>query len=122
MRAEQSKVVLREVRSGEACSMGHQLLGTLPRSRLWTEVVQLIEDNAEVDVVSAAVSRAAEQSMIDAGQDATVQHAFYLVAKIPLAARAQDFQGAMAGIGITVPNAPTLTDVVSGMMEAIDEG
>jgi hypothetical protein len=100
--------------------MGHQLLGTLPRSRLWTQVVQLIEDQADVDVVAAAVSRAAEQSMIDASQDATVQYAFYLVAKIPLAAREKDFAGALAQVGIPIPNAPTLTDVVSGMMEAID--
>jgi len=100
--------------------MGHQLLGTLPDPGLWTAVVQLIEDRADVDMVAAAVSHAAEQSMIDASQDATVQHAFYLVAKIPLAARENDFEGALAHIGIPVPNAPMLTDVVSGMMEAID--
>src|SRR5689334_427958 len=100
--------------------MGHQLLGILPRSRLWTEVVQLIEGRADVDIVAAAVSHAAEQSMIDASQDATVQHAFYLVAKIPLTARESDFEGALAQIGILVPTAPMLMDVVSGMMKAID--
>jgi hypothetical protein len=71
-------------------------------------------------MIAAAVSHAAEQSMIDASQDATVQHAFYLVAKIPLAARENDFEDALARIGISVPNAPVLADVVSGMMEAID--
>jgi hypothetical protein len=100
--------------------MGHQLLGTLPRSRRWSAVVHLIEDRADVDMVAAAVSLAAEQSMIDASQDPTVQHAFYLIAKIPLAARESDFRAALATIGIAVPEEPMLADVVSGMIEATD--
>lgn len=100
--------------------MGHQLLGTLPRTRAWREVVHLIEHRADVDEVAAAVSHAAEQSMIDASQDPTVQHAFYLIAKIPLTARASDFRAALATIGIAVPTEPMLADIVSGMIEATD--
>ena len=58
--------------------MGHQRLGTLPRSKLWRDVVELIEHRVDVEEVAAATSLAAEQSMIDASQDAAVQHAFYL--------------------------------------------
>ena len=100
--------------------MGHQRLGTLPRSKLWRDVVELIDQRADVEEVAAATSLAAEQSMIDASQDATVQHAFYLMAKIPLAAREQDFEAELGRLGIHVANGPTLTDLVCGVMGAID--
>src|SRR6266516_8192380 len=100
--------------------MGHQRLGTLPRSKFWTKVVELIDHRAGVEEVAAATSLAAEQSMIDASQDAAVQHAFYLLAKIPLAAREQDFEAALRGLGMPIEKRPLLTDLVSGFMEAID--
>jgi hypothetical protein len=80
----------------------------------------LIDHRADVEEVAAATSRAAEQSMIDASQDAAVQHAFYLLAKIPLAAREQDFEAALRGLGIPINKRPLLTDLVSGFMEAVD--
>ena len=100
--------------------MGHQRLGTLPRSRLWGDVVELINNRANVEEVAAATSLAAEQGMIDASQDAAVQHAFFLLAKIPLAARERDFEAALRGLGIPIQNGPMLTDIVCGLMEAID--
>jgi hypothetical protein len=100
--------------------MGHQRLGTLPRSKLWKDVVELIEHRADVEEVAPATSLAAEQSMIDASQDAAVQHAFYLLAKIPLAAREQDFEAALKGLGIPIENGPMLTDLACGLMEGID--
>jgi hypothetical protein len=100
--------------------MGHQRLGTLPRSKLWRDVVQLVEHRAEVEAIAAAASHAAEQSMIDAAGDVAVQHAFYLLAKIPLAAREPDFEAVLREHGIPVQNGPMLTDIVSGLMTAID--
>ena len=100
--------------------MGHQRLGTLPRSKLWRDVVELIDHRADVEEVAAATSLAAEQSMIDASQDAAVQHAFYLIAKIPLAAREPEFEAALSALGIPIRKGPLLTDIVSGLMEAID--
>src|SRR6202171_6460349 len=100
--------------------MGHQRLGTLPRSKLWRDVVELIEHRADVEEVAAATSLAAEQSMIDASQDAAVQHAFYLLAKIPLAAREQDFEAALKGLGIQVESALLHADFACVVMDAID--
>jgi hypothetical protein len=100
--------------------MGHQRLGTLPRSKLWRDVVQLIEHRAEVEAIAAAASHAAEQSMIDAAGDVAVQYAFYLLAKIPLAAQEHDFEAVLRGHGIPVQNGPMLTDIISGLMTAID--
>jgi hypothetical protein len=105
---------------GASIFMGHQRLGTLPRSKLWRDVVELIDHRADVEEVAAATSLAAEQSMIDASQDAAVQHAFYLIAKIPLAAREHEFEAALSALGIPIRKGPLLADIVSGLMEAID--
>lgn len=102
------------------CFMGHQRLGTLPRSRLWRDVVELLDHRADVEDVAAATSLAAERAMIDASKDPAVQHAFFLIAKIPLAARAKDFRAALGALGIRVKHGPMLMDIVCGMMEAID--
>jgi hypothetical protein len=100
--------------------MGHQRLGTLPRSKLWKEVVELIGGGADVQVIAAATSQAAERSMIDASSDATVQHAFWLLAKLPLAAREDDFAAALRDLGLRIEGVPTLADVICRMMEAVD--
>jgi len=59
------------------------------------DVVELIDHRADVEEVAAATSLAAEQSMIDASQDAAVQHAFYLIAKIPRCAE-HGFEAALS--------------------------
>ena len=40
--------------------------------------------------------------------------------KIPLAARERDFEAALRRLGIPIQNGPMLTDIVCGLMEAID--
>ena len=55
--------------------MGHQHLGTLPGSRKWRQVVQLISGGADVKELAAATSAAAENPMADAGNDPAVKHA-----------------------------------------------
>src|SRR5215212_9370827 len=108
-------------RSQSAAAMGHQRLGVLPRSKHWKEVVELIGAGADVQDVAAATARAAEASMMDASGDPAVQHAFWLLAKLPLAARNENFQAALAELGVRVPGEdPTLIDVVSGVMQTID--
>lgn len=101
--------------------MGHQRLGTLPRGRHWKGVIELIGGGADVHAVAAATSQAAEQSMIDASSDPTVRHTFFLLAKLPLAAREANFRDALRALGLKVQARPTLADVICQMMEAVDQ-
>lgn len=71
--------------------MGHQHLGTLPRSRKWREVIDLISGGANVQDIAAATSIAAEQQMVDASADPVVKHAVWLLTQIPTVARKEDF-------------------------------
>jgi|RhiMethySRZTD1v2_1073278.scaffolds.fasta_scaffold365409_3 hypothetical protein len=100
--------------------MGHQRLGTLPRSKEWSEVIALIAHGENVGVIAAATARAAERSMIDASGDPTVRHAFWLLSQIPLAARQPDFPDSLRRLGINVGREPTLIEITTGMMQAVD--
>jgi hypothetical protein len=100
--------------------MGHQRLGTLPRSKHWHQVVALISGGAPLPAIAAATSLAAEKSMIDASTDAAARYSFWLLAKIPSAARENNFASALRRLGLDVPDHPVVTDVVCGFANAVD--
>ena len=101
--------------------MGHQRLGTLPRSKAWNQVIALIAAGAEVADVASATSGAAEQSMIDASQDEVVRHTMWILARLPLAAREDDFEAALTRLGIRTEGVITLVDLVCAATEAVDQ-
>src|SRR5262245_34519553 len=100
--------------------MGHQHLGTLPATRKWRQVVELISGGADVRDVSSATSAAAEQQMVDASDDPAVKHAFWLLTQIPIAARQTDFAVELRRLGLRVGDRPTLAELATAMMDAID--
>ena len=58
--------------------------------------------------------------MMDASSDATVRHTFWLLAKIPLAARETNFEHALHGLGLEARTTSTLADLICQLMEAVD--
>jgi len=100
--------------------MGHQHLGSLPRSKAWRQVVNLISGGADVEAIAAAVSEAAERTMIDASNDPGVQHSFWLLTQLPLAARSEDFSRQLAKLGINAGKDPSLIEISAAVTSAID--
>jgi hypothetical protein len=100
--------------------MGHQRLGTLPGSRKWRQIVQLISGGADVTEVAAATSAAAENQMADASNDSAVRRAVWLLTQIPLAARQVHFASELKKLGLRVGDQPTLFEVVAAMSDAVD--
>jgi hypothetical protein len=100
--------------------MGHQRLGTLPRSREWQDVVTLIRSGRDTAGIAAATSQAAERSMVDASEDPAASYSFFLLARIPLAAREDDFAFNLRDLGLKVGDNPTLAEIVAAATEAID--
>jgi hypothetical protein len=101
--------------------MGHQHLPQIPRTKEWRKVVALIGGGALMEEIAAATSRAAERSMINASDDPTVRHAFYLLAQLPLAARNENFPSQLRNLGLKVGDQPTLVEIGTSMMDAIDQ-
>jgi hypothetical protein len=100
--------------------MGHQRLGSLPTSKKWRHVVELISGGAEVGEVAAAASAAAEVSMKVAAGDPAVRAAFFLLTQIPLAARKEHFVPELRALGLKLSDRPSLVEIVSALADAVD--
>jgi hypothetical protein len=100
--------------------MGHQHLGTLPGSRKWRQVVQLISGGADVQDIAAATSAAAENQMVDASNDPAVKHAVWLLTQIPAAARKEDFASELRKLDLRISDRPTLIEVAAAMTDAVE--
>lgn len=101
--------------------MGHNRLGTLPRSRKWKEVVRLIQGGAAAARVAGATLDAAERWFARAAKDPGVVEAVWLLMRLPLAARGDDFAAALRVCGLDVGDAPDLPEIIAAVTEAIDE-
>lgn len=93
--------------------MGHIHLGRLPRTRLWTEVVSLLDASGDVADVAAASAHAAERAMLDASGDPVFTEAVRLLVSIPMAARKVDFGDGLRRLGLNIANEPTLFDILA---------
>ncbi len=100
--------------------MGHLRLGDLPRTRKWQQVVGLIEGGAGTAQIATAAISAAERGLALTGDDAGLVETVWLLTQIPLAARSEDFAGALRSAGLDVSGTPTLMEVVGAFSDAID--
>lgn len=100
--------------------MGHVRLGNLPRTRKWRDVVALIQGGAGTVQLANATITAAEQGLRLASEDKGLVETIWLLTQIPLAARTQDFSGALRKAGLNVSDSPSLMDVVGSLSDAID--
>ena len=100
--------------------MGHVLLGPLPRTRKWKQVVGMIAGGAGAPQVATATARAANRWLRDAANDHGVIESIWLLMQLPLAARTDDFTAALRACGVKVSDEPGLIEIVSAVTAAID--
>jgi len=100
--------------------MGHDQLGDLPRSREWDEVVELIRGDGTAAQVAAAALAAAETGFRQAGKDEGVARVLWLLTQLPLAARDPNYVDRLASLGVRVPDAPGLAEMVGAFTDAVD--
>jgi hypothetical protein len=102
--------------------MGHVRLGKMPATRKWREVIALLgEDQPSIPYLANAVERAADRSLADAVNDPGFVEAFWLLLKIPSAAKSTDFSGELGKLGIKVPPEPTLADLLAEFDRALEK-
>lgn len=100
--------------------MGHIRLGTLPQSKKWRDVVELLDSDAPIDVIAEAAAKASERDLSRASGDPNFQFVSSLLVRLPLLARAPGFEGALADLGVG-DNAPSsVTGLLAGLELAID--
>jgi len=100
--------------------MGHVRLGILPRTRKWRQVVALIEGGAGTAQLANATITAAERGLRRAAEDKGLVETIWLLTQLPLAARTQDFAGALRAAGLRVSDSPSLMEVVGALSDAVD--
>lgn len=101
--------------------MGHQRLGSLPASRNLPAIINLLiaGDTPGVDLVDG-VAKEIDALLQRAVKDPAFVEALWLLARIPQAAKADDFSEALRAIGVKIPDTPSAIDVVVGFDAAIE--
>lgn len=102
--------------------MGHVRLGTLPRSRPWRKVVDLIADGASAEEIARASADAADHALNAAAQDPGFGDGFWLLANLPLAARAPGWLENLHRLGLDVAAPPSLVELTDAITHALDRG
>ncbi len=100
--------------------MGHVRTGPLPATRKWQQVVRLIAGGAGASQMATAVTAAAEQGLKAAADDPGVVEAVWLLVRIPLAARTDQFGLRLRRCGVDVPDEPGVFDLLAGYSAAVD--
>jgi hypothetical protein len=101
--------------------MGHSLVGHIPTTRRWQEVIRLLALGEDVEWIAAASSLAAENSLPTLRNDPAFVSSLWLLIQIPRAARSDDFANALHGLGLDVGPEPGLMDVASAFTDAVDQ-
>lgn len=100
--------------------MGHIRLGTLPRTRRWIQVLDLIGEGAGTPEVSVATMGASKQGLISAAKDPGLVYTFWLLTQIPLAARSNDFVARLQKLGLEITEPPSVLEIAGAFMGAVD--
>lgn len=101
--------------------MGHSRIGTLPATRRWKEVVQLIADGADVGKVAEATLKAAEKAFATVEKDAGFREAVNLLVELGLAGGKPDPAAHLAAAGIAIPESTSVVEVALAVGEALDQ-
>ncbi|HEX5050425.1 MAG TPA: hypothetical protein VFZ65_01505 [Planctomycetota bacterium] len=101
--------------------MGHIRLPHLPRTRRWREVIDLIGSSAgTAAAVASATLDAIDDKFVSSSADAGLVRAFWILAKLPDAARSGTFVQELRDLGVSVSPNPTVAELTAAVAGAID--
>lgn len=100
--------------------MGHIRLGTLPHSKKWRQVVELLISNASLEEVAEAAAWASERDLDRSSDDPSFQFISKLLIELPLMARSPGFDGSLKELGMGVDALGSVSALLSGISDAID--
>lgn len=100
--------------------MGHIATFTYPKGAKWKEVVALVGLGADVPQLVHATVRAAADGFRLAGLDPALRMAVWLFARLPGAAKFDDFPDALRALGMPVHEPPALFALVAVVCARVD--
>jgi len=100
--------------------MGHNRLGTLPRTQRWRDVIKLLEEEADLSQIADASIEAAQSGLQkvpnDLGFTITLTDIFQFIES----ARSKDLVNTLWERGFPVPEKTTLFDLISSLRQKTD--
>lgn len=96
-------------------------LGDLYKSKLWGQVIGLLEMGAGAEDVASASLTAAERGFRRASDDLGMRYTVWLLTQVTLASRKDDFSGELNRLGLEVSKKPGLFEVVGAFTKNIDD-
>ena len=100
--------------------MGHVRLGTLPKTREWRAVVQLISDGADVAQVADATFIAADKAFERMADDPGFNESVWLLTQLGIAAKKDNPRDHLESVGITLSPHSSIAEVASALRSALD--
>jgi hypothetical protein len=109
--------------------MGHTRLGSIPKTRLWRQVVadvasSLASAESLTETVIADIARrsllAAQAGLGSAMSDEGFAYTVYLLMRVTLASRQSNWEENLTGLGLVLPKDPTAFDFAAAFHEAVD--
>jgi hypothetical protein len=110
--------------------LGHQRLGTLPKSFRWNELVSLLFANGEesasfgdedVTAVIETALRAADGALSNSVNDPGLRYTYYLLTQLALASRHDDWRRRLTDLGVVMGPDADATELVVSVQAAIDD-
>jgi len=111
--------------------MGHTRLGSIPKSRKWSRVVEsVLSENSQhalgqteinVKQIASLAIDAAETGLTNAINDRGLQYTFYLLTQIILAAKSKHWESELQGLGIKLSPDGDIQTLTSEFHAATDK-
>ncbi len=100
--------------------MGHRLLGELPRTKNWLEIIRLLRTTTDPAKIASKTSQAAQCGLNLAKEDGGIADVTYMLMKLVWSARSDDFRQEVGSLGMSLPQEASLLDVVGAFDETVD--
>lgn len=103
-------------------SMGHVRIGKLPRTKKWSEVVELIAAGADVSQVANVTLKASEEAFayVNINEDKGFNQAVWVMVQLGVAAKKDDPVQYLRDSGINIPSQTTLPGIISAISNSLD--
>ena len=101
--------------------MGHVRLGTLPDTKRWRAVVELMRLGASAAEIAEAAALASERDLKRAPSDPVFQFVSSLLIQLPFMARAPGFEQSLKEIGLSAGATASVTELLSALSASIDD-
>jgi hypothetical protein len=93
--------------------VGHILVGHLPNTRTWRQVVQALSGDADLSDVAKSVIKASASSFKRLGGDPGLNLVYWNLLNLVGSAREHDLRTALKGIGVEVSENPSVFEILS---------